>query len=71
MKHNFRLAKRYSLANQKLYYIQMLLNVEKSEEQDQECSEEWLVRIQTLVLFNPLLNNHLYFDDPADEHIIM
>ena len=37
------LAKPYGLANQKLCYIQMLLNVEKSGEQDQERSEEWLV----------------------------
>ena len=33
----------YGLANQKLCYIQMLLNIEESGEQDQECSEEWLV----------------------------
>ena len=43
MQHNFWLAKPYSLANQKLCCIQMLLNAEKSEEQDEECSQEWLV----------------------------
>ena len=32
MKHNFWLAKPYGLANQKLCYIQMLLNIENSEE---------------------------------------
>ena len=31
------------LASQKLYYLLMLLNIEKSEEQDWECSQEWLV----------------------------
>ena len=34
MKHNFRLAKPYGLANQKMWYIQMLLNIEKSGELD-------------------------------------
>ena len=34
MKHNLWLAKPYAFANQKLYYIQMLLNLEKSGEQD-------------------------------------
>ena len=34
------MAKPYGLANQKLCYVQMLLNVEKSGEQDQECSQE-------------------------------
>ena len=34
MLHNFWLAKQYGLANQKLCYIQMLLNMEKSGEQD-------------------------------------
>ena len=33
----------YGLANQKLFYFQMHLNIEKSGEQDQECSKEWLV----------------------------
>ena len=37
------MAKPYSLANQKLCSIQMLLHREKSEEQDLECSEEWLL----------------------------
>ena len=41
MQHNFRLAKLYALANQKLCYIQMLLNTEKSGEQDEDCSLEW------------------------------
>ena len=31
------------LANQKLCYIRVLLNIEKSGEQDQESSQEWLV----------------------------
>ena len=35
MQHNFRLAKPYGLANQMLCYIQMLLTIEKSGEQDQ------------------------------------
>ena len=43
MKHNFWLAKPYSLANQKLYYIQMLLKIEISCEYDRERSKEWLV----------------------------
>ena len=34
MQQNFWLAKLYGLANQKLCYIQMLLNIEKSGEQD-------------------------------------
>ena len=34
MQHNFWLAKPYGLANQKSCYIQMLLNIEKSVEQD-------------------------------------
>ena len=33
----------YGLANQKLCYIPMLLNNEKSGEKDQEVSKEWLV----------------------------
>ena len=32
MQHNLWLAKAYGLANQKLCYIQMLLNIEKSGE---------------------------------------
>ena len=43
MSHNFWLAKPYGLANQKLYYIQMPLNIGKSREQDKEQSKEWLV----------------------------
>ena len=38
MQHNYWLAKPYILANQKLCYIQMLLNIEKSGEQDKERS---------------------------------
>ena len=34
---------RVGLANQKLHYIQMLLNKEKSVELDKERSKEWLV----------------------------
>ena len=34
MQHNFGLAKPYGLANQKLCYFQMHLNIEKSGEQD-------------------------------------
>ena len=34
MQHNFWLAKPYGLANQKLCYIQMFLNIENSGEQD-------------------------------------
>ena len=41
MQHSILLAKPVGLANQKLRYIQMLLNIEKSVEQ--EPSEEWLV----------------------------
>ena len=37
------MAKPYGLVKQKLCYIQMLLNAEKSGEQDQECSKDWLV----------------------------
>ena len=45
--HNFWLAKPYTLANEKLYYIQMLRNIEKSEEQDYERSENgWWTRTQ-------------------------
>ena len=43
MLHNFWLAKPYGLANKKLCYIQMLLNIDKTGEQDLECSQEWLV----------------------------
>ena len=43
MKHKFGFTKPYGLANQKLCYIQMLLNKEKSREQDQEGCREWLV----------------------------
>ena len=37
------MAKRYGLANQKLRYILMLLNIEKSWEHDWESSALWLV----------------------------
>ena len=37
------MAKPYALANQKLCYIQVPLNIEKSGEQDKEKSREWLV----------------------------
>ena len=33
----------YRSANQKLCFIQVLISIEKSGEQDQERSEEWLV----------------------------
>ena len=36
--NNFWLAKPYGLANQKLYYLQMLLIIEKSGEQNKERS---------------------------------
>ena len=39
----FWLTKLYDLVNQKLCYIQMLLNAEKSVEQDLELSAEWLL----------------------------
>ena len=38
MQNDFWLAKPYGLANQKLCYIQMLLNIEKFVEQDYEHS---------------------------------
>ena len=38
MWHNFWLAKPYGLANQRLCYIQMLLNIEKSGKYDKERS---------------------------------
>ena len=38
MKHNFWLAKPYGLANQKLCYIQIVLNIDQFWEQDKECS---------------------------------
>ena len=37
------MAKPYGLANQKMCYIQMPLNIGNSREQDKEQSEEWLV----------------------------
>ena len=37
------MAKPYGLASQKLCYIQMLLNIENSGEQEEERSLEWLV----------------------------
>ena len=43
MQHNFWLAKSYGLASQKLCYIRMRWNIEKSGEQDKEGSLEWLV----------------------------
>ena len=43
MLHNVRLAKPYGLANRKSCHIQMLLNIEKPTEQNQERSSEWLV----------------------------
>ena len=43
MQNNFWLAKPYGLANQKMCYIQMLLNIEKSGEWDKERSQERLV----------------------------
>ena len=50
MQHNFWLAKLYALANHKLCYIQRLINIEKSVEQDKERSEDsWW--IQTLVFY--------------------
>ena len=42
----FWLAKLYGLANQKWYYFQMLLNLDKSGEQE-EHSSEWLVNTDT------------------------
>ena len=42
-KQHFRLAKPYGLADQKLCYIHMPLNVEKSRQLDKEHSKEWLV----------------------------
>ena len=38
------LAEQNGLANQKLCYIQMLLNTEKSVKQDLKRSKEWLVK---------------------------
>ena len=35
----------YGLANQKLCYIQMLLNIEKFVQQDEESSLKWLVNM--------------------------
>ena len=52
MQHDFWLAKPDGLANQKLCCIQMLLNTEKSVEQDLERSEEWLVNT------DPVLQTH-------------
>ena len=43
MYHNFWLAKPYGLANQKLYYIQLWLNIEISGEQGREHAKEWLL----------------------------
>ena len=43
MQHNFWLAKPYGLANQKLCYIQMLLDRDKSGEQDWERSKRMVV----------------------------
>ena len=37
------MAKPDGLVNQKLCYIQMLLNIENSGERDEEHSDEWLV----------------------------
>ena len=37
---------RIGLANQKLSWIQMFLNIEKSEEQDNKPSLEWLVNME-------------------------
>ena len=42
MQHNFRLAKPCGLANRKLCYIQMLLDIERIGEQDKERPKEWL-----------------------------
>ena len=39
------MAKPYGLANQKLGYIQMFLNIEKSGQQDKERCTEWLVNM--------------------------
>ena len=41
----------YGLANQKLCYVQMLLNIQQSGEQDKECSKEWLVNTVPSVEF--------------------
>ena len=37
------MTKPYGLVNQKLCYIQMLLDIEKSGEEDKDRSGEWLV----------------------------
>ena len=47
------------LTNQKLYYFQMLLNIEKSGEEDKECSEEWLVNTDLEVQIIADKGNHL------------
>ena len=38
MLNNFSLAKPYGVARQKLFHFQMLLGIDKSGEQDEECS---------------------------------
>ena len=47
------------LANQKLCYIQILLNIEKSGEQDQESSEEWLVNTNPGLVWGRVVSGHV------------
>ena len=45
------LVKPYGLANQKLCYFQMFLDIDKYRGQDKECSYEWYVKTDTELLF--------------------
>ena len=50
------MAKPYGLANQKLWYIQMFLAIEKSGEEDKERSQKWFVNTDpdyVLVVYRP------------------
>ena len=60
------MAKLYGLANQKLCYIQMLLNIEKSREQGQERSEEWLMNTDPGDI---LMDEQVLFDNVIFERL--
>ena len=67
------MAKPYRLANQKLCYIQMSLNINKGLENDREQSKEWLVNTDpgflTPVLTQLCFQSHRLLFSHASEEV--
>ena len=69
------MAKLHGLANQKLCYIRMLLNIEKSGEQDKEHSEKWLVNtdpgaLEIVAMSHSVARLRVQFIVPCINHMI-